>query len=567
MCRRKSLSPLFWAAGVFFCFFALTPSLQAADTSDKQLENRLRAHIEFLADDRMRGRQPGSDGYNIAANYVASQFLQMGLLPAGTDGGYFQQVPLRQALLEPGSAEMVISRDGKKTSLVFVEQFFMGPSLSFTASRLEAEMVFVGYGIDAPELEYSDFKDIDVKGKVVVSLAGQPHEFPSEEGAHFASGKEKARAAVRHGAVGMLVIHTPRAADRYQWEQIASRVGMPSMGWINDEGKVHGQFEQLQAGAIVNQAAAGIIFEETPFDLAVLIEKDERAEELPVFELYGKISMSQRSTHQSIQSPNVVSVLPGSDPLLADEYVLYTAHLDHIGELAADSDHGGHAAGENPDRINNGALDNAAGISVMLETARIFARNKTLGKTGGKPPRRSILFVAVTAEEKGLVGSEYFAMHPTVPISAIVSEINLDMPLLLYDFGDVIAFGAEHSSLGETVRDAAGSYGTELTPDPFPEQNIFVRSDHYRFVQQGVPSVYLVTGTKSLDGSVETLPIFAGFLQQHYHKPSDDLNLPIHYGAAARFTHINAKIGEIIANESVRPRWHEGDFFGRTYAK
>jgi len=542
-----------------FCALLLSVAVQAADTSDQQLQNRLRAHIEFLADDRMRGRQPGSDGYNIAANYVASQFRQMGLLPAGNDGSYFQQVPLRQAFLVPGSAEMVIERDGKSTPLVFVEQFFMRPSLGFTSSGLEAGMVFVGYGIDAPELDYSDYKGVDATGKVVVLFAGQPHDFPSEEGAHFASSTEKIRAAVRYGAVGVLMIHTPRAAQRYKWERMASSVGMPAMGWINDEGRVHGEFEQLQAGALLSHVAAGVLFEETPYGLEALIEKDERAEELPVFQLYGKVSMSQRSTHQPIYSPNVVAVLPGADPLLADEYVLYTAHLDHIGELHAANEGQEHHVDGHGDRINNGALDNASGISVMLETARLFAQ--------GKPPRRSILFVAVTAEEMGLVGSEYFAMNPTVPISAIVSEVNLDMPLLLYDFGDVIAFGAEHSSLGETVRDAAGSFGIELTPDPFPEQNLFVRSDHYRFVQQGVPSVFLVTGMKSLDGSVDTQPLFEDFLQQHYHKPSDDLNLPIHYGAAARFTHINAKIGELIANESKRPSWHEGDFFARTYAK
>jgi Zn-dependent M28 family amino/carboxypeptidase len=552
--QSKSHGSLFWVAGFLLWYFALTPFLQAADTPDQQLQNRLRAHIEFLADDRLRGRQPGSDGYNIAANYVASQFLQMGLLPAGNDGRYFQQVPLRQAFLEPGSGKMMISRDGENTELIFVEQFFMRPSLGLTSSRLETGLVFVGYGIDAPELDYSDYGDIDVNGKVVVSFAGQPHDFPSEEGAHFASGTEKLKAAVRHGAIGVLIIHTPRAAQRFHWEQVASRVGMPSMGWINEEGQVHGEFEQLQAAATLSHAAAEILFEETPFDLSMLIEKDERAEVLPVFELYGKISMSQRSAHQDIYSPNVVGVLRGSDPLLADEYVVYTAHLDHIGELHAEN-----SANGNDDRINNGALDNASGVSVMLETARLFVH--------GEATRRSIMFIAVTAEEKGLVGSEYFAMNPTVPIKSIVSEVNLDMPLLLYDFGDVIAFGAEHSSLGETVREAAGSFGTELTPDPFPEQNIFVRSDHYRFVQQGVPSVFLVTGEKSLDESIETQPIFEGFLQQHYHKPSDDLNLPIHYGAAARFTHINAKIGEIIANESARPRWHEGDFFGRTYAK
>jgi Zn-dependent M28 family amino/carboxypeptidase len=240
--------------------------------------------------------------------------------------------------------------------------------------------------------------------------------------------------------------------------------------------------------------------------------------------------------------------------LLANEYVVYTAHLDHIGEL-----HGKDNDADHKDMINNGALDNASGIAVMLETARSFARDETL--------RRSILFVAVTAEEKGLVGSEYFAMNPTVPIESMVSEVNLDMPLLLYDFGDVIAFGAEHSSLGDTVREAAQSFGIELTPDPFPEQNIFVRSDHYRLVQQGVPSVFLVTGVKSLKGDVDTQVIFEGFLQEHYHKPSDDLNLPIHYGAAARFTRINTKIGEMVANNPERPAWREGDFFWETFAK
>ena len=553
-CQSKSHGPLFWVAGFLLWHLTLTPFLLAAEAPDQLLENRLRAHIEFLADDRLRGRQPGSDGYGVAANYVASQFLQTGLLPAGDNGGFFQQVPLRQALLEPGSADMVISRDGGSTKLNFIEQFFMRPSLGFKSSRLEAGLVFVGYGIDAPELDYSDFNDVDVNGKVVVSFAGQPQDFPSEEGAHFASATEKTRAAVRHGAIGVLIIHTPRASQRHHWNQVVSRVGMPSMGWINEEGKVHGEFEQLRAAAMISYTAAEILFEETPFDLSMLIEKDERADELPVFELYGKVTMSQRSTHQDISSPNVVGVLRGSDPLLADEYVVYTAHLDHIGEL-----HTNTPANGNDDLINNGALDNASGVSVMLETARLFKL--------AEAPRRSVMFVAVTAEEKGLVGSEYFAMNPTVPITSIVSEINLDMPLLLYDFRDVIAFGAEHSSLGEAVRNAAGSFDIELSPDPFPEQNIFVRSDHYRFVQQGIPSVYLVTGVKSLDGGIDTQPLIEGFLQKHYHKPSDDLNLPIHYGAAARFTKINAKIGEIIANESRRPRWHEGDFFGTTFAK
>jgi Zn-dependent M28 family amino/carboxypeptidase len=271
---------------------------------------------------------------------------------------------------------------------------------------------------------------------------------------------------------------------------------------------------------------------------------------LPVFPLRGTLHMSSRSTHETISSPNVVATLPGADPLLNDEFMVYSAHLDHIGELAG--------KGHN-DAINNGALDNASGISVMLETARLLTEQEA--------PRRSTLFIAVTAEEKGLVGSEYFAMNPTVPTSSMVAVINLDMPVLLYDFGDVIAFGAEHSTLRDAVQSAADEASIGLTPDPFPEQNIFVRSDHYRFVQQGVPAIFLVTGTRSRDGTTDTKLIYEAFLHDQYHRPGDDLNLPIDYGAAARFTRINTRIGEIISNQLERPTWHEGDFFGETFSR
>lgn len=521
---------------------------------DLQLQNRLKAHIEFLADDLLLGRQPGSDGYNIASNYVASQFKQAGLIPAGTEDSYFQQVPLRQAFAVPDSVKMTLRQGEQSTEYVFVEQFYTSPSLVHVDSSVEAGLVFVGYGIDAPELEHRDYENIDVEGKVVVQFAGQPHDFPSEEGAHFASGPQKTQAAVRHGAVGIVTIHTPRAAQRYAWDRIRSRVGSPSMGWIKKDGSVNGQYEQIRGGAMLRHTAAGGLFENSEYDIEALLARDNEGEALPAFELTGQIQLLQQSKHSALHSPNIAAMLPGSDPLLASEYVVYTAHLDHIGELHSEA-----YEGEQKDLVNNGAMDNASGVSVMLETARLF--------TEGKKPRRSILFVAVTAEEKGLVGSEYFAMNPTVPLESIVSVVNLDMPLLLYEFGDVIAFGAGHSSMGNTVREAASSQGIELSPDPFPEQNIFVRSDHYRFVQQGVPSVFLVTGMTSLDGSIDTRPIFEGFLQDHYHKPSDDLNLPINYRAAAKFTRINTKIGELIANEPSRPSWHEGDFFGRTFAK
>jgi len=530
------------------------PTAQTRDATDLQLQNRLQAHLGFLADDLLRGRQPGSRGYDIAANYVSSQFRQFGLLPAGGDGGFFQQVPLRRAYLEEGSAGLVFSQDGKSVPLDFPGQFYIGPDLMRRSTVFEAGLVFAGYGIEAAELGHDDYAGLDVNGKIVVLFAGQPYDFPSEEGAHFSSGMEKARAAARHGAVGIITIYTPRAAERYDWERLTSQVGAPSMGWINARGQVHGELEAIRLEAMIRNDAAAMIFQGAPMDLETLLARDGKGETLPVFGLRGRVGMRQRSTHESITSPNVVAMLPGSDPLLANEYVVFSAHLDHIGVLPASGEDTAQA-----DLINNGALDNASGVAVLLESARLLSE--------GPPPRRSIIFLAVTAEEKGLVGSEYFAMNPTVPVRSIVAAVNLDMPLLLYDFADVIAFGAEHSSLGDTVRQAAQSFAMELSPDPFPEQNIFVRSDHYRFVQQGIPSIFLVTGMKSADASVDAQAIFEDFLKQHYHKPSDDINLPINYAAAAKFTRVNAKIGEMIANEPTRPGWREGDFFGRIFSK
>jgi Zn-dependent M28 family amino/carboxypeptidase len=528
----------------------MTQPLFGDSEEDPLLQNRIRAHINFLADDLLRGRQPGTEGYQLAAAYVASQFQQMGLVPAGANESYYQQVPLRRAWLKQGSASLQLEHNGETRPFDFVEEFYMGPSLAHSATDIEAQMVFAGHGINAPELEHNDYEDVMAEGKVVVMLAGQPQKFPSEEGAHFASGREKMKAALAAGAIGIITVYTPRTEKRFAWERLRNRVGSPSMGWLDEDGKVFAAPTDIRAGAMLHYRAAAALFEQAETPLEELLELDGAGTRLPVFDLDGTIRMAQLSTHEAITSPNVIAYLPGSDPLLNDEYVIYSAHLDHIGELHGD----GHV-----DAINNGALDNASGVAVMLETARIFS--------GAEAPRRSMLFLAVTAEEKGLVGSEYFAHHPTVPAGKMVGAINLDMPLLLYVFGDVIAFGAEHSSLGEAVKTASNEADVSLTPDPFPEQNIFVRSDHYRFVQQGIPAIFLVTGPQSRDGKTNTKPIFEGFLKDHYHRPSDDLNLPIDYRAAARFTRINARVGEIVANERERPRWHEGDFFGDTFSR
>ncbi|MFT5139992.1 MAG: hypothetical protein ACI9H8_001247 [Lysobacterales bacterium] len=544
--KRKNLSMRLYT---LLLLFVCTNVLAQID-SDQLLQDRIKAHIEFLASDELRGREPGTEGYDIAANYVASQFRQMGLVPAGAEDSFFQQVPMRRSWPVEGSISMQFQNGDSVVDFEYVNEFYRGSSLAHEDSEIKADMIFVGYGIDAPELEYTDFEGIDLEGKIAVALAGQPLGFPSEEGAHFGSGAEKLKALAARGAIGSVTVYTPRTEKRFPWERIKNSVGKPGMGWLTASGDPFRSYPEIKGGAFIHYTPAVALFEDANHSLEALIEMDRTGQSLPVFPMKGTLSLSQKSRHETIYSPNVVALLPGTDPLLSNEYVVYTAHLDHVGELIGE----GHK-----DAINNGALDNASGVAVMLETARLFK------KMGGQ--RRSILFVAVTAEEKGLVGSEYFAQNPTVAEGSMVANINLDMPILLHEFADVIAFGAEHSSLGDTVRKAAETYGIKLSPDPMPEQNIFVRSDHYRFVQKGIPSIYLVTGVESLDGNQEEQDFAESFIKNHYHQVSDDLDLPINYNAAARFTQINARVGEIVANQSERPSWNEGDFFGTTFSR
>jgi Zn-dependent M28 family amino/carboxypeptidase len=282
---------------------------------------------------------------------------------------------------------------------------------------------------------------------------------------------------------------------------------------------------------------------------AVLKEADKAGGKPKGFPLKTTARIQGESTASRITSPNVIAVLPGSDPALANEYVVLSAHLDHIG-LASTKP--GEPADK--DRINNGALDNAAGIATMLEVARAMAE-------APDKPRRSIIFLASTGEEKGLIGADYYAQHPTVPAKAIVGNVDLDMPLLLYPFTDVIAFGADHSSLGPIVAAAVKPMGVKLSPDPMPQEGIFVRSDHYMFVRRGVPAVFLATGFAN--GGEKA---WGAFLSGAYHHPDDDMKQKIDWQAGARFAEANYRITRAMADADTPPLWNQGDFFGDTFA-
>jgi Zn-dependent M28 family amino/carboxypeptidase len=499
----------------------------------------VRAHVEFLADDLLEGRDAGTRGYDIAARYVATQMEGLGLKP-GNGESWYQQVPFVERAPDrsaPGAITIGGTRfpQGKDALVNMAAQ----GKQSFTG-----DAVFVGYGLKDAGAKLDDYAGLDVRGKTVVMLYGTPKGLSSDIAASLNSGK--AKAAQDAGATGVITLYSPQMSKIVGWDQLQGYSSASALSWANADGTPNRSAPGIKATAYVNGAAADALFAGAPRTIKQLYADADSGRAIKGFALKPAIAIENASTWRKFDSPNVVGIIPGSDPALAGEYVLLMAHLDHEGVKQS-------AKGE--DKIYNGAMDNAAGVATMLEVARAFTQN-------GQRPKRSILFAAVTAEEDGLLGSDYLARHPLPGAEKVVSVVNLDMPALLYDFTDVTAFGAEHSTMGPMVAAAAGKYGVKLAPDPMPEENLFVRSDHYSFVKQGVPSVFLVTGFAN--GGEKA---FKDFLATHYHKPSDDVLQPFNWQAGAKFAQVNYAIARDIANAPTAPQWYADSPFGAQYAK
>ncbi|WP_237059940.1 M20/M25/M40 family metallo-hydrolase [Microbulbifer sediminum] len=507
--------------------------------------DHIRHHVEYLAADELAGRETGTPGYRRAAEYVAGQFSALGLQPAG-GGSFLQEVPFRRASWEGREPTLVLQgRDGDIT-FHFGEDFVASPPTIAEETATTAGLVFVGFGIDAPEHGIDDYAGLDVDGKIAVFLSGRPTSLSSEVGAHFASSRTKRETAARHGAVGYITLNTPRREQRWPFARAVKQRNDASFDWLGADDQPGNAIPGLHPGVYLDMPAARQLFMGAERSLDTVFTEIANGLAPRGFALPYRASLSSGARHEQVVSPNVVAVLPGSDPELKDEYVVFSAHLDHLGE-------------DPEGRIVNGAQDNAAGIAIMLETARLFVES-------GRAPRRSLMFVAVTAEEKGLLGSDYFARHPPVAPGAMVANINLDMPMLLYPFADIIAFGAEHSSLGGTVARAAARADLKLSPDPMPEQVIFVRSDHYSFVRQGVPAIYLITGREALDPQVDGTAVQNRFFQERYHQHTDEADARVDYVAAQQFARVNYAIAREVADADRKPRWYEGDFFGELFA-
>jgi peptidase M28-like protein len=508
---------------------------------------RFRAHVAFLSDDLLEGRDTGSRGHEIAARYVASQFEAFGLKPGGADGGWFQQVPLQKTTrgADRGSIT-IIGRQGER-KFAYADNALVGVSTREKTLELEAPAVFVGYGLEDKRFGLDDYKGLDVKGCVVVSLRGYPKGLPSEEGAHMAAMKGKV--AQKHGAIGAITISTLQFEKVFPWKKILEYANDPEYDWVEADGQPHSESPLLRVGGILNAPAAELLFAGARRSFADIRQEADKVKGAPRgFKLPVRVRIQGSNDAARITSPNVVAILPGNDPALAQEYVVLSAHLDHLGI----KDLPNAAAGA--DNIYNGAMDNAAGIATLLEVARVAASSPD-------KPRRSMLFLASTGEEKGLIGADYYAHNPTVPIRQIVGNVDLDMPLLTYEFTDVVAFGANHSTIAKFVEQAVAPMNVKLSPDPMPEQGIFTRSDHYQFVRQGVPAVFLMTGLAN--GGEQAWGEFQGGF---YHTPRDDMSQKINWQAGAKFAEANYRITRAMADSQTPPLWYAGDYFGDVFA-
>ncbi len=489
----------------------------------------IRAHMNFLADDLLEGRDAGTRGYDIAANYVRTQFEAMGLMPAGDDGTYYQQVPLRRAALDESESFLRIRFDGGSKSLKIGDDYLLRPNLGRSDVPVEAVLVFAGYGIRAPELDHDDYEGLDASGKIVVHLSGAPESFGSTERAVYSSRETKAAQALDAGAVGLLTVLTELDLERRPWERFREGSRSPSMAWIDpDTSQTSSALDALDVVGVMRASESLLASDASD------VEPGATAEARTV------------SHHEALESPNVVAMLEG-DP--GEEVVVYSSHLDHVGR----------GTPEDGDDIYNGAYDNASGIAVILAVARAFASTETR-------PARSIVFIAVTAEEKGLLGSDFFAQHPSVS-APVVANVNVDGALMFHPLRDIIAFGADHSTLLDPVSRAASQLGIELSPDFMPEEVIFVRSDQYSFVRQGIPAVYPFVGTDTGSERVDGERVLRDWMATRYHKPSDDMSQEMDFDAGADYAKLCYLIGELIANDAARPQWNEGDFLGAKFAR
>ncbi|MFP2960601.1 M28 family metallopeptidase [Myxococcus sp. 1LA] len=516
-----------------FLLLVLLPAMASAAASPDA--ERWWSHVRVLADDSLEGRETGSEGYRKAAAYVAEQLAAMGIKP-GAGEGYSQEVKLVSRQLVDASSRLTLVRGGKRTPLVIGRDAIIGSRLGETG-QVDAPLVFVGHGLSIPEAGHDDFAGLDLQGKVAVFLYGGPSHIPGALRAHHSSTEERIKALRKAGVVGVVMLQNPKS-EEMPWARVASSRFEPAMTFADPS---LAEDQGLKVGVVFNSRHAEKLFVGAQHSFKEVLAMADANRPLPRFDLPSRLEARAEWKEAPVESANVVGVLPGSDAALAKEYIVLTAHLDHVGV----------GVPVKGDAIYNGAMDNATGVAAVLEVARTLKALK---------PKRSVLFLLVTGEEKGLLGARYFAAKPTVPLSAIVANLNMDMFLPLFPLNHLLALGQEESSLAAPLQQVATAHGVTLVPDPAPNRMLFIRSDQYAFIRKGVPA--LSFKFSHAPGSPQERTMKA-WHTRHYHAPSDDLRQPMDREAAAKFVRLLSDLTLTVANTPERPRWNDTSFFRR----
>jgi hypothetical protein len=535
---------------ILVCAIAFTVCASAApDSKTRKAGERCWQDVQVLAHDSMEGRNTGSAGHRRAAEFVAREFRKAGLLPGGKDG-FLQPVRFEVRQINEANSSLRLVRNGETRALK------LGDDAAFLlrgnfAPAVDAPLVFVGHGLRLPEYGVDDLAGLDLRGKVVVSFNNAPTSVPGAVGAHAGSTAERWKIYGAAGAVGVIFIPNPFSMD-LPWPRAMQSRLEPFMvlKGLDD------QFKGQKLWAIYNPTRLATLLEGTPHKAEDLLALLKDGKSMPHFDLPARLSAVIDAKVSEITSENVVGVLPGSDARLRDEYVVLSGHLDHLGIRAAAP---GDEQSASSDRLFNGALDNAAGIAVLMQVARDLKK--------GKAPRRSIVFAAVTGEEKGLLGSRAYVAQAKGQMTGsqrIVANLNSDMFLPLYPMKQLVVFGLEESDLADDARAVARELGVEVQSDPQPQRNRFIRSDQYSFISAGIPS--LATKIGVLPDSPEA-EIERKWLMERYHAVGDDLEQPVDITAIGAYQELVTRLAVRVANREQRPRWYPGSVFARRAPK
>ena len=511
----------------------------SAPTSSPPTKDQLFAHVRFLSDDLLEGRGPGTRGELLARNYIATQLQASGLQPGGADGSWMQPVPILGITTKVTRTLSARGVSGELTLQAPDNFTAVAGNPATTAQWNDAELVFVGHGISAPDKQWDDFGGVDVRGKVLLVMNDDPvdERFAGKARLYYGRWSYKYEEAARRGALGAIVIHTPPSAG-YPFGVVQANHGRENFWLPFTENQ-----PTLGIRSWITEAAAKLLCTLGGHDLDTLRNASAQAPQAPV-PLGVTVGLAVENTVREIQSGNVIGLLPGSDPVLKDEYVVVTAHWDHLGI----------GKPRNDDAIYNGAVDNASGCAGLLTLARACA-----GLT--QRPRRSLLFVAVTAEESGLLGSQFFARNPTVPTASMVANFNVDGLNVWGRTHDIEFIGHGKNSLTALAERIAAAHGRRIEPDSNPDLGLFYRSDHFNFARIGVPAAYFKAGKDFLDQPEDRRRMKNSYTTVHYHQPSDELAKWWNLDGAVEDLQVLFECMVAVADDSARPTWTTGDEF------